>query len=97
MLNKTPFVALHTARQASAKQQLQLSDLLGEAIVQSTDPSSKPQVVFCVTEMDLDTTMPSVSSYKLGRLTKVSSKAEMGCILRVELREDFKFSEEEEA
>ena len=47
--------------------------------------------------MDLDTTMPSVSSYKLGRLTKVSSKAEMGCILRVELRDDFKFSEEEEA
>lgn len=99
MLNKTPFVQLHglSLQSAPAKTLIELADFLGEAVSQTTEPATKPQVIFKVTEANLETGVPQVSDFKLGKLSKVTSDSNDRCLLSVKLREDFRFNRAEEA
>lgn len=54
MLNKTPFVQLHSKK---VNNQITLADALGEVIEQATD-KTKPMVIFKVTEADPTTCIP---------------------------------------
>lgn len=70
--------------------------MLKEAIVQATE-ASKPQVIFKVTEADVQTCVPHVSLYKLGKLTAVEQAVSGACQVKLCLRDDFKFDDDEEA
>ena len=50
-----------------------------------------------MTEANLETGVPQVSAFKLGKLEKVSTNSSDRCLLSVVLRKDFCFDEAEEA
>ena len=53
--------------------------------------------MFKVTEPDYATFTPTVSAFKLGKLEKVTTCATDPCLIKIELRDDFKLDAEEEA